>query len=294
MNEDNKILQEQNDLLKKQIEILSSLQNSVRDLSTRMAHNNRLLDHIRIHQVKDDMNKVRDFFDQRQLGLIESIRYLADNEVSLARFGDGEFYLWAYPEHNIGFQKNSEQLRNDLQATLNYAATHPDRLVLGMPQFFQIPYWGTLYSALWDQIYMNIKNISPLLNSHMTRPHAFENFKDDCVPEWRRVWAGKRVQIVTGRGSRFTLLPELFDSAKDIGVTYGAPRDAYKVIPDLVSEIKGKPVDLVLISLGPAGTVLAYELAKAGMRAIDIGHISSSYQTVHKGMGNPEIQPIVR
>jgi hypothetical protein len=35
---------------------------------------------------------------------------------------------------------------------------------------------------------------------------------------------------------------------------------------------------LILISLGPTATVLAYDLAKLGYWAIDIGHIDNEYE----------------
>ena len=36
--------------------------------------------------------------------------------------------------------------------------------------------------------------------------------------------------------------------------------------------------DLVLLALGPTATVLAYDLAKSGIQALDIGHIDIEYE----------------
>jgi hypothetical protein len=40
---------------------------------------------------------------------------------------------------------------------------------------------------------------------------------------------------------------------------------------------------LILIALGPTATVLAYDLAKKGYQAIDIGHLPSCYEVVKNG-----------
>ena len=42
---------------------------------------------------------------------------------------------------------------------------------------------------------------------------------------------------------------------------------------------------LILIALGPTATVLAYDLAKEGYWAIDIGHLDLEYEWFLKGEG---------
>ena len=42
---------------------------------------------------------------------------------------------------------------------------------------------------------------------------------------------------------------------------------------------------LILIALGPTATVLAYDLAKAGYWALDIGHLDLEYEWFLKGKG---------
>jgi hypothetical protein len=42
---------------------------------------------------------------------------------------------------------------------------------------------------------------------------------------------------------------------------------------------------LVLIALGPTASVLAYDMAKAGYQALDIGHIDLEYEWMLKGKG---------
>ena len=43
---------------------------------------------------------------------------------------------------------------------------------------------------------------------------------------------------------------------------------------------------LILIALGPTATVLAYDLAKRGYWAVDIGHLDLEYEWFLKGEGH--------
>lgn len=61
------------------------------------------------------------------------------------------------------------------------------------------------------------------------------------------------------------------------------PVDAYADLDRLTDLAADHPAELFLISLGPAGTLLADRLARAGRRAIDIGHLSTSLLTAKGG-----------
>ena len=44
-----------------------------------------------------------------------------------------------------------------------------------------------------------------------------------------------------------------------------------------------KQNDLVLLALGPTATVLAYDLSKNGIQAVDIGHVDIEYEWCRLG-----------
>ncbi|MFJ2317205.1 GT-D fold domain-containing glycosyltransferase, partial [Glutamicibacter sp. NPDC087661] len=71
-------------------------------------------------------------------------------------------------------------------------------------------------------------------------------------------------------------------------------KDAFTDLERVVSETLEKNPDLAIISLGPAGTVLAKKLSERGIRALDIGHLSSSYLNVVQGQARPEHTPATR
>lgn len=52
--------------------------------------------------------------------------------------------------------------------------------------------------------------------------------------------------------------------------------------------LQEKEVDMFLIALGPTGTVLASRLFHKNLRALDIGHLNNSYDTVFLNSVRPE------
>ncbi len=90
--------------------------------------------------------------------------------------------------------------------------------------------------------------------------------------------------IVTSRSSRFVLIPELFDNIKSSEFIYGLSENAFCQYDELIARIKSHSKNkLVLLALGPTASILAYDLAKEGYQAIDIGHLPSCYEIVKSG-----------
>jgi hypothetical protein len=100
--------------------------------------------------------------------------------------------------------------------------------------------------------------------------------------------------VITGKGSRFELIPALFDNVASADFTYSTASNAFEDLARLNGELASTTDELYLIALGPAGTVLAAQLAEAGKWAIDLGHISDSYENVFKGAVRPELKPVTK
>ena len=239
----------------------------------------------------DLMHDVTNFHSRQVRSMHESLELLASSEASLARFGDGEFRLMLRPEFNLRFQQNSRQLQEDLKEVF---MSKSDDLLVGFPLQFRDAHWSHLYAELWHMLKELIHPEQKFINAHITRPKAFELMGNQAVDLWRQVWDGQDACVVTGEGSRFDLVDELFDNLKSVDFVYSTPNNAYTDVDRLVEEVQQHEAKLVLISLGPAGTVLAYKLAKLGIRALDIGHLSSSYLNVMKGDARPEATPVIR
>lgn len=233
------------------------------------------------------LREVEAFTQECQLSFRETVRRLAQTEVSFARFGDGEFKLMLRPDYRLRFQDSSPELSDALRSTLLRTST--DDLLIGFPRLYRDRHW----SAVWLDIWLSL---DPLLsreyeygNSHVSRPIFFQKFGEEGVQLWRQVWKDRDVQVITGRQSRFEAIPELFSGVASTRFLWSTPTNAFADIPRLI-EVIGDPVEgeLQLVSLGPAGTVLTAELAARGHRALDIGHISDSYRNVFHGGAWPE------
>lgn len=97
---------------------------------------------------------------------------------------------------------------------------------------------------------------------------------------------------MTGKNSRFELSPALFDSISSSVVIESTATDGFEDLPRVLAQLENVRCDMVLIALGPAGTILARKLHEIGVRALDIGHLSDSHANVFLDAVRPEAKPI--
>ncbi|MGO2123862.1 GT-D fold domain-containing glycosyltransferase [Glutamicibacter arilaitensis] len=237
------------------------------------------------------MDEVAEVYAHQVLPFKESLEMLAESDASLARFGDGEFRLMLRSEFNLNFQINSKELQYQLRDVFE---TQSSDLLIGFPFLFRDAHWSNVYAELWPSLKPLISPQQRFINAHITRPRAFETLGQQAVDLWRNVWDQKDAVIVTGEGSRFDLIPELFDNLGRVDFVHSTPMNAFADLERVVAETQKKNPDLVIISLGPAGTILAKLLSEQGIRALDIGHLSSSYLNVMQGHARPERTPALR
>lgn len=268
--------------------ILKTLQ----DIQAELKRQRRLLEVIQSSAANSVITPLREHLAGRQLGLRSTLERLATTEDSFVRFGDGEFRLAVHPEADLPFQRNSEALGTELQAIIKNPGT--PGLMVGFPHVYTDANWSKIWLEIWNQLEPHLAGDATYGDSHVTRPIAFSALREEAVELWRKVWDGKSVLVVSGKGSRFELLPELFDNVRSVSRIDSTPTDAFEDLPRVMEEIQQTDADLVLIALGPAGTVLGARLAAAGRRAIDIGHLSDSYANVFAGASRPERKPVSR
>lgn len=252
--------------------------------------NRKNQDVIRTAAATPVLNEVQEFVDEKQLSFLDTIRVIRDEGLSFARFGDGEMKSMLRPDYNLAFQKNSPALASALRSV--YTETS-DSLLLGFPYLYRDAHWSGVWCDVWPQMKKLVHLHERMGNSHVSRPVFFQNSGQEGLEAWRSVWGGKRVSVITGRDSRFENVPALFDGTKSFGYIHSMPSNAFSDIERVKEEVFNTDADLFLISLGPAGTVLANDLAKTGRQAIDIGHISDSYQNVFEDGLWPENKPAV-
>jgi hypothetical protein len=261
----------------------------LRDIRWELQEQRKYMEVFRHLAARDVLTEVGDFTDKHQLSFEETLDRITTDRVSFARFGDGEFRTMLRPDFNLRFQPWSPNLAKDLRSVLAFEDFDSRRLMLGFPY----PYRNLHWSGVWLDIWHEVKPLlSPSLtygNSHVSRPIFFQQTGDRGVELWRQVWADQDVCVVTGEGSRFELVPQLFDNVRSSSFEYSTPVNAYADLPRLMAALEaGDPDRLHLVSLGPAGTLVTAWLSRMGRWAIDIGHISDSWANVFASGQWPE------
>lgn len=268
----------------------------LRSVDTRLAagvdllrQQNQKLEQIR-YSVAADMQ--REYFSKvlaRQLSFLETLDEVSSQRLSMARYGDGELGLAADPTRNIVFQRGSFVLARSLRDVISIPQ---DGLLVCLPGVTVGVSWMTWNARYWGIISELIPQDRRWGIASVSRSDGFEAEGAPLVDAWRSCWSGRDVLVVTGKGSRFELVPELFSSARSVGFVLGAPKDAFQAINELEKQVLKRRPDLVLLALGPAGTVLSSRLHEAGVQALDIGHLSNSYNEHFKHGPRPERLPI--
>lgn len=208
---------------------------------------------------------------------------------SISRYGDGELSLIYkkkknginYQEHNDKMRKRlSEILKSDLD-NLIVAVPGPlikvDDLILGEAYF-----WSKYY-------YTNKKNLNKYLSKTkvyydqmISRFYLPYTDKDDCeiiVEKLKQLFKDRDVLIVEGDNTRFGLGNELLLLSKTVKRILCPPKNAYKIYNKILDRVKKEnKKQLILLALGPTATILAYDLAKEGYQAVDIGHMDIEYE----------------
>lgn len=241
------------------------------------------------------LDQVENVLAKQQFGFAETLERIASDRLSFARFGDGEFKSMLRPNYNLRFQPGSPELAAELRAV--FTDPHEtSRCLVGFPTLYRDLHWSRVWIDIWPEVRPLIAPDQKFGNAHVSRPVVFQTLGEEATQLWRAVWENRDIVLVTGKDSRMTLIPELFDNIASIERIDSTPVDAFRDLPrvlDATAPLRGQG-RLFLIALGPAGTILASRLAKLGEQAVDVGHISDSFETVFNGAAWPESKPITR
>lgn len=218
----------------------------------------------------------------------DTVQYIIDHRLSVSRFGDGEFGLMAGDDTN--FQKFNKIISEKLKEILvSQMVNH----IVCIPYPWKA-FWILKYQAFeyWSSYLNNNleRRILPFLNTKKVYYDAsftrfYIDYKSDknakrMVPLIKQIWENRDVCIIEGEFTRLGIGNDLLANAKSV-YRILAPStnafDKYDVLKETV-KIYSTKSDLILIALGMTATCLAYDLAKEGYQAIDIGHVDVEYE----------------
>ena len=224
------------------------------------------------------------------LDSFESIQYIIDHRCSVSRYGDGELALfWGT---KIGFQKCDNQLVERLRQVLS--ATDAPNHIVGIPYFLKNvngtvnvtrAFWGDYVAEHGNYLVTLFSEGRTYIDTQISRFYIEYCDRDRSTRQLnmlKKIWNERDVVIVEGRLTRSGVGNDLYDNAKSLRRILGYSTNGFSHYSEMLKAIKvhinpdeGK---LILLSYGPTATILAYDLAKLGYQAIDIGHLDIEYE----------------
>lgn len=222
---------------------------------------------------------------------------IISEKCSMSRYGDGEFEIIFGKAKDV-YQGDDEKLARRLKEILksdgqnhivaladDYGAMEGIRKENKetIRKYMTTEKREKHYALLdMDKIYYNAYISRPyVIYPHEEREKAGKRFDD-----LKRIWNQQKVLLVEGDRTRMGIGNDLFANAESVERIVAPNENAFDVYDAIYdAAIECGENKLILIALGPAATVLAYDLAKAGYWALDIGHLDLEYEWFLKGEG---------
>ena len=216
-----------------------------------------------------------------------TLNEIVKNHKSISRFGDGEIGM-IFGGH-ISFQKEDNSLGKRLLEVLNSNETN---LLIGL----YFPYQKNFLNSLVEDNYIFWKNWLyhnkfKMLNILKKRKYYstdisrfYSNIKNRSkvykyIPKFKKIWEGRDVLVIEGEKTRFGIGNDFLNNAKSIKRILCPTRNAYNLYDKILNAaLKVDKNNLIIISLGPTATVLAYDLTKYCYQAVDLGHADIQYE----------------
>lgn len=230
-----------------------------------------------------------------------SISQLVNQKSSLARFGDGEFSLMLNGEFlrsrsiSLKFQKADPLLKRRLLEVISDKNVQDYNLKIGISSAIKnidesvftveaCNFWKNFLIENRYKIYKLLQKKYPYVDTLISR--FYMDYKDKSqhviqqkITSLKRIWQDYDVLIVEGYGTRLGINNDLFNNVKSIQRILCPNENAFDFYDEIFkSVLQLAEQKLVILSLGPTATVLAYDLARKGLRALDLGHIDIEYE----------------
>lgn len=219
--------------------------------------------------------------------LEDSINYIIQTHCSVSRLGDGEIKLIA--GRKLGFQDKNPILQKKMIEVLSKPiANH----IVCLPDIFNNlsiydsdsqKHWKkhlAFYRKYW---YKYINKQTTFYNAFISRCYMmYQNppMANRMFNLLKQIWQDKDVIIIEGEKSRLGVNNDLFNNTKSIKRILAPNRNAFNYYHPILEKVTqyDKTKYLILLALGPTATIMAYDLAKLGYQAIDIGHVDIEYE----------------
>lgn len=248
-------------------------------------------------KVWDNWNYAKALYNARKGNKIpimsaeDTIKYVKKNGCSISRFGDGEFSImlnYGAPDFQKGNALVSDGLRRIFLET-------PDNLLICLPRYINstkgMKRSGKIFWEAWAREHLRetvqfIRQTKGFMyqfgDATISRPYSpYKTFHnaEKLFPLLKTLWNDRNVLIVEGSKTRMGVGNDLFSEAKSIKRILGPSTNAFDFYSEILNTIcSSYNGELVILALGPTATILAADLAKQNIQALDLGHIDIQYE----------------
>lgn len=220
------------------------------------------------------------------LGIEESINKIITERKSIARFGDGELDIIL--GQGLDFQEYNKELSKRLEEILR---SKQDFCLIGIPdvinEFHNLTeeseeFWIKNMDRTRDTWLKYLNEDMEYITANLTR--LYIRYKDKSktgkyFSMLKQIWKNRDVIICEGEQTRVGVGNDLLSGCKSIKRIICPSEDAFSKYNLILKRIKEESKDsLIILALGPTATVLAYDLAKEGFQALDMGHFDIEYE----------------
>lgn len=226
----------------------------------------------------------------------ETLCRIIEDKCSVCRYGDGEIDMITCLNEGFDesrksdFQAYDAKLASRLKLILENGSNEELNLIVCIPYVWKnYQNFTTVAKRFIERSFVNNRrtifaSINPVQfygDANFTRFYMDDRNKDKKVyiQYCRRIWQGRELCIIEGEQSRLGVGNDLFDNAQSIERILCPALSAFSKYDEILKvACKVDKAKLILLALGHTATVLAYDLAKVGYQAIDIGHIDIEYE----------------
>lgn len=253
----------------------------IKDIVKLSNTNSYAIEHLK-YELQDDFQNT---FIPKIKKPFDTIEQLICSNDSICRFGDGEFLLME--GKSIPFQKADERLQ---QRLIEIFVSDEENILIGAQSHLasSLEDYSLIIKNWIREFYIENKDILEKFFNHnkiyydstFTQLNIlYKNLDYDYYfSKIREIWENKDITIVCGNNIFKDIESNIFDNAKSIDYLYAPSKNAFSQYNEILEKtLKTDLKSLKIIILGPTATVLAYDLAKNGHRALDLGHIAKSY-----------------
>lgn len=220
------------------------------------------------------------------LDIETSLKKIRDEGKSVSRFGDGELDLII--GRNLKFQEHNEKLSKRLEEILK---SKQDFCMIGIPDvingFYNLTeeseeFWIKNMERTRDTWLKYIDKDREYCTANLTRLYIRYKDKSNTGIHFsimKEIWKDRDVLICEGEQTRVGVGNDLLEGCRSVRRVICPAEDAFEKYDEILNILKREPKEtLIIMALGPTATVLAYDLAKEGHQALDMGHFDIEYE----------------